>query len=223
MQVAVRARQLHLDGHDAAKRVGQGGEIFLGNAVVGDDNVVALQRGLLGLDEGHQVFAADLLLAFEDEGDVAGKFRAGLEVGLYGLQVGEVLALVVAGTAGEEIAALDARLEGRRLPQLERLGRLHVVVAVDHVVRLLCAGLARRAGHEDGVALGRMQLGFQADGAAVLQQPITAGRHVLGVFRLGGDAGEAEVVAEFLQEPVVVRVEVVEDGLHVCRHGAART
>ena len=56
--------------------------------------------------------------------------------GAAGLHEGHQLAFVVAGPARDDRLASvrqggDARLEGRRLPQIERIDRLHVVMAVE--------------------------------------------------------------------------------------------
>jgi hypothetical protein len=53
------------------------------------------------------------------------------QVRLDRLEVHEHLPLVVGRPARVDLAVADGRLEGRRLPQLERIDRLHVVVAVE--------------------------------------------------------------------------------------------
>ena len=80
------------------------------------------------------MFAADFLLAFDDKGQVARKFGVGFQVGFNGVQVGQVLAFVVAGPAREKRAPFQPRLKGRAFPKLERLRRLHVVMAIDQVM-----------------------------------------------------------------------------------------
>ena len=105
--------------------------------------------------------AADLLLALQHERQVAGQLRAGLEIGLDGFEVGEVLALVVAGAAGVQKTAGDARLERRRLPEFKGLGRLHVIVAIDHEVRPAGAAFSGGSCHDDRMAGGFDQPGLQ--------------------------------------------------------------
>jgi hypothetical protein len=48
----------------------------------------------------------------------------------------------------------------------------------------------------------------------VLDQPFGAGAHVRLVLGLGGDAGEPEIGAEFVEETRLVLAEVIEDGVH---------
>src|SRR5207302_9989967 len=70
-------------------------------------------------------------LPLGDHDDVDRKFLAGGKVCLERFHVQEQLPFVVNGSAREDLAVSHGRLERRRRPQLERLGRLHVVVAVD--------------------------------------------------------------------------------------------
>jgi hypothetical protein len=78
-----------------------------------------------------QARAADLLLALEQARDVDRQLAAGAQVGLDGRDVRQQLALVVRGAPTVEGVAADRRGERRRAPGAQRLGRLHVVVAVD--------------------------------------------------------------------------------------------
>ena len=86
---------------------------------------------LVGLDEVVQVGAADFFFAFEDQLDVHRQAAVLLQVRFDGLEVHEHLALVVGRAARVDLAVADRRLERRRLPQVERIDRLHVVVAVE--------------------------------------------------------------------------------------------
>ena len=69
------------------------------------------------------------------DGDGGGVPAGGGEVGAHAEQVEGDVALVVDGAAGVQLGAVgaldDGRLERRVLPQLQRVDRLHVVVAVD--------------------------------------------------------------------------------------------
>ena len=69
--------------------------------------------------------------------------------GAAGLDEGHHLAFVVAGAArDDDLAAVgqrrDARRERRRVPQIERIDRLHVVVAVEQHARALAVAARRR-------------------------------------------------------------------------------
>jgi hypothetical protein len=84
---------------------------------------------------------ADLLVALEEEAKVDGEPSGGPHPCLDRLEVHEQLPLVVAGSAGVDALVLVARLERRPHPLVERLWRLHVVVAVHEDGRRLLAGV----------------------------------------------------------------------------------
>src|SRR5262249_61460921 len=72
---------------------------------------------------------ADLFLAVRADAQVHGQVT-GLGEELRRLEHAPELALVVRDTARDEPLAADGQLERRRLPELERCGRLDVEVAV---------------------------------------------------------------------------------------------
>src|SRR5439155_20107802 len=115
----------------------------IGNARVGNDDGGTAQLPAIFSQKGREIFAADLLLAFEHAGQVAGQSRVRFQIGFHRLEMGNVLAFVVAGPTGEERTAVDARLNRRRFPQVERVDWLNVVMAVNDkmVPRWRAAGL----------------------------------------------------------------------------------
>jgi len=64
------------------------------------------------------------------------------------------------------------------------------------------------------VAVRLVQLGFEADAATMRKQPVATATHVVRVLRLRGHAGEPHVIAQLLHESVVVRIEIIQYGLH---------
>src|SRR5688572_19059094 len=76
------------------------------------------------------MIAAYFLFTLGDEHDVHWKLSARREMRLECFHVKEELALVVHGSARVDVAVSHRRLERRRRPELERLGWLHVIVAV---------------------------------------------------------------------------------------------
>jgi hypothetical protein len=169
------------------------------------------------LEEVRQVPAADLLLALDDEGEITRQFRPGAQIGFDRLEVGEVLALVVARAPAEKRAALDRGLERFGLPQLERLRRLHVVVAIDEIMRLAAALIARRAGNQHGIARRGDEPRVEAEGAAMPEQPLGVREQVALVRRLRRDARETGVLDQFVNEASLVAREIIEDRLHRAR------
>ena len=110
-------------------------------------------RSVRSCEQGGEVRRAGLLLALDQqlEVDGGGVAAGGGEVGAHAEQVEGDLALVVDGAAGVQLGAVravdDGRLERRVHPQLRRVDRLHVVVAVDErdgCVRVGAAATRRR-------------------------------------------------------------------------------
>jgi hypothetical protein len=77
------------------------------------------------------VLAADLFLAFSDDDDVHRQLLPHREMGFERFDVQKKLPLIVDRATSEDLSIPYRRLERGRSPQLERLGRLHVVVTVD--------------------------------------------------------------------------------------------
>src|SRR5581483_4457392 len=91
-------------------------------------------------DEIEQGRGAALLLACDHGGDGGRQLSGHRLERPAGLDEARSLALIVTGAAGDDDLAptgkrFDARLERRRLPEVERIDRLHVVVAVEQHAR----------------------------------------------------------------------------------------
>jgi hypothetical protein len=163
--------------------------------------------------QGGQVGGADLLLAVQQHLDRAGQLAGDGQQALGGPQLGQMLALVVGAAAAVQAAVADLRLERRAGPGVQRVGRLHVVVAVDEH-----GGRGRRPGPltEDqrparAVEDGRLQAGRGDQVAGV-----AGGRgHALAG---GADAGPPDPAGQAVHELLVVGVDV---GEHIARPGPA--
>src|SRR5688572_14612075 len=123
-----------------------------------------------------------------------------------------MLAFIVAGAAAVEEFAFDARLEGGCFPQIERLGRLHIVMSVDHEVRPTFA--ARRAREHDRVALRWDDLGSESRLARFAGDPIRRALHVRAMLLLRRHAWDADVIDEFLDETIFVFPKITEHLFH---------
>ena len=140
--------------------------------------------------------------------------------GARGLEEGHELAFVVLRAARDDHLAValvggDARLERRRLPQLQRIGRLHVVVAVEqHVRRALWRALVVADHH--GVPRRRHHLGIEADVLELARAPIGRLAALRLVFGIGGDAGNADQLEQPLERLLLRGIEFLQDlGEHV--------
>ena len=142
-----------------------------------------------------------------------------LDPGAAGLDEGHQLALVVGGAAGADHAAavgerVDLRIEGLRVPQVQRVDRLHVVVAVEKEAGPVRPLLGQRVamGHDHGVAGGGTHLRVEAERGQLPRQPLRRGGAVGLVGGIGRDGGEAQQVEQPLEPRVEILVEAVQDG-----------
>ena len=114
--------------------------------------------------------AADFLFALDQELQVQRQTALDGDPGLDALQMREQLAFVVGGAAGVEVAVAAGRLERGGGPLFQRLGRLHVVMAVDQGRR--GAGHGRRLGVDQRMARGRDHFGRQTASGGTGRPPI---------------------------------------------------
>jgi hypothetical protein len=130
---------------------------------------------------------ARLLFAVAGEAHIDREL-AGLSELARGAEQHVQLPLVVGDAAAVEVLAADLRLERRRFPQVERIGRLHVEVAVaQHGRRAL--GVARRADLADRErrSVPVDQTALTAGAANQITHPLAGLRHVRRTRRVGAD------------------------------------
>ncbi len=143
-----------------------------------------------------QADAANFFFAFDQDLNVDGKFAAQLMERFERLQVDMNLALVVGGAAAKDISVANFRLESGRGPELQRLGRLDVVVSVEEN-----GGFARSFegfGIDEGVKTGGNDFdGFEARVAQTVGDPFGSAVDIRFMFALGADRGDAEKFAKF--------------------------
>ena len=108
---------------------------------------------------------------------LTGSLPRALEVRLERLHVREELSLVIHGAARVDASVAHRRLERRRGPQLERLGRLHIVVAVDEH-RGRAGGRFAPFAENHGMARGGKDLGVETGGAEIVGHPLRGALHV---------------------------------------------
>ena len=212
MDVLERAGHLDLGVHDAAQAHRQRRQVAFEEADVADDRDVASQPVPVRQQPRLEMDGRRLLLALEHEPQVDRQTPAAGQERLDGLQEDRDVALVVARPAGEHPAVDDDRIERRRRPLVDRIGRLDVVVAVDDDRRR--PGRMEPVGVDDGVAAGRRGLGVvHSDRAESLGQPVGRALAVGGVDRLGRHAGDPQEREVVLETALLVGVEVRLDGV----------
>ena len=121
---------------EPAQRVADRRHAAVEHRRIGDHDDVGGEILAMVADELVEMLAADFLLALDEELDVARQAAGLLQVRLDGLDVHEHLALVVGRAARIDLAVAHGRFERRRRPQVDRVDRLHVVVAVEENRRL---------------------------------------------------------------------------------------
>ena len=168
MQVAVGAGDLDLLVDQAAQRGRDRRRLAVPHAGVADERKILLQLGGVLLDEVEQMRRAAFLLALDQHGDRERQLAGDRLEGAQRLDEGHHLAFVVAGAArDDDLAAVgrrgDARLKRRRLPQRQRIDRLHVVVAVEQHMRRLAVAGAIRLGDHRRMPAGRAQRRVEAE------------------------------------------------------------
>src|SRR5438552_15866547 len=96
------------------------------------------------------------------------------------------LTFVVGRTAGKDISVLQNRIEWRRIPQLQRIGRLHVVMSVNQNRAPPFPMLV--AGPNDRVPRGWNQFRLQSNTGQFLDQPVGAFAYSLRIIIVRGNA-----------------------------------
>src|SRR5262249_55054420 len=147
------------------------------HAGVADQRQIVLELARIVPDEAKQMGGAALLLTLEHGGDLQRQHTGDSLVSAAGFNEGHRLTFVVTGTTPHDDLApvgrgRDSRRERRLLPQIERVDRLHVVVAVEQDVRALAIA-AVAFGDDDRMPLGWTYAGVETDAGEIA-------RHELG-------------------------------------------
>ena len=111
-----------------------------GHIGIRDQHGIGAQARRVAVEEGIEIRAADLFLAFQPYFDVEREFAVGGEEAFERFDVDEELAFVIAGTARVEVLARDSRVERRGTPGAQGLDRLHIVVSIQQQGRLVGRG-----------------------------------------------------------------------------------
>ena len=143
--------------------------------------------------------AAGLLLAVAAEADVDRQLARRRELARRGEQH-EELALVVDGAAAVEVAVAQLGLERPALPQVERVGRLHVEVAVADDRRRVAAPLdARISPMASGWPSQSTTSASPPTRAHEVAHPLARAHDVAGVRGVGADRGDPQELRELVE------------------------
>ena len=148
VQVEIGAVEVHRARDQPAHAGDHARDVRRDHAGVGDDDDVGVETIAVRGEQFLEVRRAGLLLALDQE--LERDRRAGAagrrEVRAQAEQVEQQLALVVGRAARTQHVTVDRRVERVGVPQLQRVDRLHVVVAVDEDdrrVRVVAAATPR--------------------------------------------------------------------------------
>ena len=214
MHVALAAAQIDLAIDETAKPVANRRHAAVEHRRIRDDDEVGAKLLLVRADEIVEVDAAHLFFAFEEELDVHRQAAVLFQMRLDGLEVHEHLALVVGRAARVELAVADGGLERRRLPQVERIHRLHVVVPVEEDGRR--ARRAQPVAVDDRVARRVDELHvLETDAPHLIAAPLRAAPHVRGVLGQRADAGNRQQTFQLVEIFLAVHVDEVDHVVHI--------
>jgi len=124
------------------------------------------------------VLRSALLLAFDHHRDIERKLTGDRLERAAGFNECHRLALVVAGAARDDdfasaVDCRDARFEWRRLPKVERVDGLHVIMAVEQDTRSLAIGAVLAFADHHRMPGSRPQASIETEAAKI-------GCHILG-------------------------------------------
>src|SRR5207248_9513488 len=129
-----------------------------------------------------EIGAANLFFAFDDDMQIHREIAGGLDLLLHSENVWEDLTCVVGRAASEDVTVFQNRLEWRRIPEPDGIGRLDVVVTINQnrvAARLL---LVVRSNH--GMARCGASFGGQTELSQILRQPTGTVAYFLRVMSL---------------------------------------
>ncbi len=219
VQVVVRALDGNLGIDQAAQAGADGRQLGREHLGIADDGCVGFQaRGLAG-DVAFDVVAAHFFLALDEEPHVARQLAVRLQQALDRLDEDVRLPLVIRGAAGIDVVVADLGYERRRLPFLQRVGRLHVVVPVEQQRGFPVS--AEPFAVDQRVALAFDQLGFLEPGVRKLAtRKLGRAPDVVLVLGERAYAWNAQPRLQLLQKSLSVGFVVVHFCVPACSSGS---
>ena len=196
VEIGGRAMQLELHGDNAAQPVSERRGVAGDHPGIGNGNDVRLEFVPVFHEERLQVVAAAFFFAFHQKDHVYGQIVLFLKRLFHPEDVRKNLPFVVRRTPSENQPITHVRLEGRGGPLVERVHRLHIVMAVDEDRAASRLGLV--SGHHHRMTASRIGLRLQAHAGEFFGQPFGAGRHMQRVVNIGRDALKAKKLEELV-------------------------
>ena len=195
---AVERADAYVDAGQAPQRIGEPGRAHRPVAGVGQEQHVGAEGlGVRG-QEAREAGGADLLLALDQDLDVAGELAGGVEPGAHRGDVRDRTRLVVGAAAAEEPAVALDRFERIGRPPLDVAGGLDVVVRVQQ--HRGGAGSMRPFPDDVRVTVVDPQLAHVVETGVTHEvgDRVAARVDVVVVHRVGADAGDADEILELV-------------------------
>ena len=217
MQVAVGGADHDLVAHQAAQLGGDGGAAVGVKRGVADQREAGAQLVRVLRQERAQAGRARFLLALEQQDQAGGHGAVDFLPRAHRLDEGHQLALVVAGAAAADDLSLrrvlDLGIEGIAVPQVQRIDRLHVVVAVEEDRARPARG---RPAHHHRLPRGVADRRLEPQVLQLRAQPFGGAAGVCVVGRIGPDRRDADEILQPFQRLGQVRVEPLKDVVQRC-------
>ena len=182
----IGALHVNLAVNDAAQSDAQSRQFRSEQLGVADDRGIGLERVRMLLDVRFDVLAAHLFFAFNQKPDVHRQAAIALHQRFHGFNEDPNLPLVIGGAASINVVSADLGLERRRLPFVDRIGRLDIVMPVQKERGL--AGRAQPFGVDQRVALPLNQFGAGNPGIPkTVAHELGGAPHISKMFRIGAN------------------------------------
>jgi hypothetical protein len=186
---------------------------------IADKRDVGPELVAMGAKKRGEARTPGLFLAVDEHADVDGKLPVLEEPGAGCLDEGHQLAFVVGRPAGDDDRAVawildQTRIERRRAPFLQRVGRLDVVMAVEqHVPARLGRGRRAPMPNHHRLAQSRLDPRLEADLAQGAGASFSRGNAGLVKSGIGRDARNGEQAEQPLEGRRLFACEPVEHAL----------
>ena len=218
MQIPIRTGDDDLFIDQTPQRGGDRRCARIPHAGIANERHIRRKLCLMRLDKGRQIGRTALLFAFNQNRQSQRQMTRHSLIGPTGFDEGHDLPLVVTGPAcGNGFAPVrqnnHARLKGRRVPLIERIDRLHIIMTIKQRFFL---GLPVRMTKHDRMACGVADLGFEPQSRHFVFQPGRC-RHAMGrIDRIGGNGGNFQPVKQALQRRIKILIDFFQYGIKRC-------
>src|SRR5207248_4324368 len=155
-----------------------------------DNSDIALQCIPILTEERAEIPAADFFFSFDHEMQIRRQLAMFLDRFLNSENVRKNLAFVVRRAACKDVVILQDGLERRRIPKLQWIRRLHIVMSVDQ--NCAASGLMFVARPDDRVPLRGNELRLQPDTRELFNEPICTLLQLFFVLVISRNAWETQ-------------------------------